>query len=557
MGVILLPGIENLDPESLCYSIYTQLYQNFFNAQDPGTITEGDATSVRLRNTAYGFAEAIAGGVAGEGSVPGVGVLAAYLKRSGGDMSGPLSADYGFVAGIDNHRLLETYRKPETDAQGQITGYGYSVRITSDLRVEGDNLYFGGQQFITYIGKLGTMFIRYPKMDFSSSSIRALGEMYFGASKNAGVYLSPHAMQFAGHDVYHTGNAGHADADWTMKDATVTGMLTVRGTMTLKNSLTALYGITLGNEGVARLYILGESVEVNADLSLLGAHGIYMLGGAVLSSANGNSVALNAPGGEVLLGPSATTALRLLSPLKDQLGTHVLLTPAGDAYFPGSLRIAHNLGADLLTTYNNNTIDTGVVVHRYLRMGSASGPGLTHVAGNILFTSAVTRTVDGREQKVWHEALIGHKTSESLMAPADNSWNDMFIRTDAHHFHFENPIYGENFIGIARSSTRLEKECLFLTDDHRLQSVQGGIKHYGQALFIDGVSSEFFSSGFSGSGWAVLYNATTGAATATFDDLVVRRRMRVYEMEVQRTRATDGALWISDSCSGDSVVQVD
>lgn len=114
-------------------------------------------------------------------------------------------------------------------------------------------------------------------------------------------------------------------------------------------------------------------------------------------------------------------------------------------------------------------------------------------------------------------------------------------------------MYAENFLGIARSATRLSEGCLFLTDAHRMQSIAGGVKHFGQALFVDGISSELFSSGLAGSGWAVLQNTTTGAVTATFDEIVVRRRMRVYELEVQRSRATDGALWISDSCSGDSV----
>ena len=48
----LLPGIGTLDKGSLCYSIYSQLYHNFFYAQDAGTIMEGDQTSVRLHNTA-------------------------------------------------------------------------------------------------------------------------------------------------------------------------------------------------------------------------------------------------------------------------------------------------------------------------------------------------------------------------------------------------------------------------------------------------------------------------------------------------------------------------
>lgn len=104
MSVQLHPDIETLDKESLCYSIYAQLYHNFFNAQQkkddehPYGIEEGDETSLRLKNTAYGFASAIAGAVTGEGGSGSGGLLLDYLKKSGGDMTGKLSANYGFEA---------------------------------------------------------------------------------------------------------------------------------------------------------------------------------------------------------------------------------------------------------------------------------------------------------------------------------------------------------------------------------------------------------------------------------------------------------------------------
>ena len=87
MSVQLHPDIETLDKESLCYSIYAQLYHNFFNAQQkkddehPYGIEEGDETSLRLKNTAYGFASAIAGAVAGEGGSGSGGLLLDYLKH--------------------------------------------------------------------------------------------------------------------------------------------------------------------------------------------------------------------------------------------------------------------------------------------------------------------------------------------------------------------------------------------------------------------------------------------------------------------------------------------
>ena len=105
MSVQLRPDIDNLDKGSLCYSIYAQLYHNFFTAQQkkdaehPYGVEEGDETSIRLKNTAYGFASAIAGAVAGEGDSGEGGLLLDYLKKSGGDMPGMLRADYGFEAG--------------------------------------------------------------------------------------------------------------------------------------------------------------------------------------------------------------------------------------------------------------------------------------------------------------------------------------------------------------------------------------------------------------------------------------------------------------------------
>lgn len=55
MNVQLHPDIDSLDKESLCYSIYSQLYHNFFNVQQkkdddhPYGVEEGDETSIRLK----------------------------------------------------------------------------------------------------------------------------------------------------------------------------------------------------------------------------------------------------------------------------------------------------------------------------------------------------------------------------------------------------------------------------------------------------------------------------------------------------------------------------
>lgn len=59
-----------------------------------------------------------------------------------------------------------------------------------------------------------------------------------------------------------------------------------------------------------------------------------------------------------------------------------------------------------------------------------------------------------------------------------------------------------------------------------------------------------------GSGWAILENALNGSFHATFDELTVRKKMRIYELEVQKQNVTNGSWWVTDSCSGDLVEEV-
>ena len=54
-------------------------------------------------------------------------------------MTGKLSANYGFEAGIGNTRILETYSQDITDPEGVVTAIEYGIRITGNLKVGGDS----------------------------------------------------------------------------------------------------------------------------------------------------------------------------------------------------------------------------------------------------------------------------------------------------------------------------------------------------------------------------------------------------------------------------------
>ena len=560
MSVQLHPDIEQLDQSDLCYLVYRQLYHTFFNAQErksaenPYGIEEGDETSIRLKNTAYGFASVIAGAVSAGGGGGGSdgGLLLDYLKKSGGDMSGILRAVYGFEAGVGNTRVLETYSSEQTEVEGVVTGVEYGVRIEGCLRLVGDGLYLGDRQVLRYDTETSAATLDASVLDVRAGKVRSSGEWLFG-DKKTGVFISPALLQVAGYDVYHRGNANLPTEDWTMHDGSVHGSLTVTGEVVLNGTLSALQGVWLGDDGKTLLSFSGEDVALSGYLSFADGFGVRIGGKDVLIRENGNLIRLGGIGGDLLLGSDSTPKIRLFSGLSDIDGDCLLVSPYGHACFPGSLTVRHDYGADLLSTYRLDAADEGIIIHKRLRMGSTDGFLIRGDKESLSMTSVVEYVENGMQTLIPHTTRIVHRASSSRHAPQNRKSESFVLTTDADFVTVGVPIEAAGHIGIDGCETRLTDGVLYFTGDLRLQAVAGGIKHYGDSLFAGTLSSEFFSSGFAGSGWAVSRNRTTGNITATFDEVVARRRLRAYEFEVRKISATNGSFWVSDSCSGDTV----
>jgi len=70
----------------------------------------------------------------------------------------------------------------------------------------------------------------------------------------------------------------------------------------------------------------------------------------------------------------------------------------------------------------------------------------------------------------------------------------------------------------------------------------------GGLQLVQLASNATFASGFAGSGYRVDYGVTEASkASAEFDNLTVRGRMRVYELLIQQVRATNGSVFVSSS----------
>lgn len=89
-----------------------------------------------------------------------------YLKKSGGDMTGALRANYGFEAGVANNRILEICSQDITDADGAVTAVEYGVKITGSLKIGGSSLHIGGQQLLGYDTDRNTATLNASRIDF-------------------------------------------------------------------------------------------------------------------------------------------------------------------------------------------------------------------------------------------------------------------------------------------------------------------------------------------------------------------------------------------------------
>lgn len=565
MSIVLNPEIDKLDKNSLCYSIYIQLYNNFFNAQDKKSednkfgIEEGDQTSVRLKNTAFNFASPISESIVGsendEGGNSG-GVLLNYVKRGGDNMSGQLTANYGFEAGINNARVIHISQNDVLDDNGQILSTDYELNVSGNIRVGGKNFYLGGKNVLSYDQKSNTAILSSSIVDFEDSIIKSTGEIIIGSDKTSGIYMTPSLLQVNGNDVYHSGNANLENIDWDMQNADVSGKLSVKGESILEGKLSSRYGVDLGTEGKTVLSISqNEIININGFISFDIGYGIKIEDIPVLIRSNENDIQLSSIGGDLLLGNENTKKIRILSNVSDINGNNILLTKYGEAFFPGSIRIKHDYGGDLMSSYRVDNNDEGLTIHKKLRFGTSTGAYLVGGDRNIGFVSFIDRINPSTLETTTniYKTTFQYQPSTSFYQVQDRYSDTLTFITESDFFSFNKPVEAKNFIGIEGSLTRLLDNTLFFTNKSYLHSTVDGIKHYGHAYFIESLSSENFSSGFAGSGWAIKRNETTGNIAITCDEVTIRKKIRAYELEVQKESVTNGALWISSSCSGDVV----
>ena len=605
--VILNPAIGNLDTSSTLYALYTRFYDGMtaansndtpdfvtnpiYEKNDDGTdkldadgakivdtaaMTEKmeEYSTILTKNSAYMMANAIVSTIApGQGSDGSIDA-SAFLARSGDTMQGTLGALYGFEAGYDNTKIFETTINANEDKLAIVSGnlqVSEDATIFGNLNLADSGIYFGGNQVIWY---------DQTKLNLSSQEIGLNGDVVVdGSIKLGNVTIDENGVSFGKYDFYHSGNSNKEDVDWTMQNANVYGALQVNGETKLDGMLSSNAGFAFSVADNKLLY--SESVEdglpymvLNSDLSIVNNHGIKFDDNYIIwvRSTDG-IVSFSAPGSVMNLGDKGTDSdgndivtkyIALQSDIKNYNGAYTMVASDGSGNFPNgfSMGAANALSATFQTYYTSSD-DYGVVSNKNMRFGATDGPSLSS-NGSALTAEMPYTYLSGEVQQ---NTAIGLSIQpEASSSPIYNPTSDLTkvalnFDADITNFTFSAPLEAEKFaIKSSKYKTQLAENVLFFSDGVFLEGMTGGMRLSGDSLF-DGnlysfnseTSSISFSSGFAGSGWAIMEDVTAGGVHATFDRITVRKKMRVYELEVQKISATNGSLWVSDSCSGDEV----
>lgn len=542
------------------------------------------ASDIQMKNAAYMLANSITTSLGNNTDSEGNFVGAGAVARSGDSMTGNLSALYGFSAGTGNHEIFKVSKEQNGDDVRYYAYFPEEVDIDKNLNLTGDlklsnssGIYFGTNKLV-YLDGSGNLNLGSDKvvitgsLELSDGATLSLGDYEF---LNDSIYLGDNKF-------YHSGNANLSTVDWDMNDAYVYGDLDVDGVAEFRSGVYAYNGFTLGitktitpeegdpYEEFCSFLVsdaTNERMQLNVDLNMTNGSSIQFNGQSIVAvrTTDNGIVSFSAPDMVMNLGDSyndtKTKYISLQTEIRDYTHLNQIISQYGDGKFMNSLQAGSSLGGDtVLQTYYLSADDQGVEFKHGVRLGvNSRSPRLYGGTDRELFMSLVYGYMNDDTQEF---ATFGNKwylaetTSPFRNLSLSNSAT-LHLDTDAEFIAFDKNVEAEGFcIQSELYKTRLSENTLFFNDNVFLEGINGGIRYSGNAQFDNNLSSETFSSGFAGSGWAIQTDEQFGGIGATFDTLTIRKKFKTYELEVQKLSVTNGSLWVSDSCSGDTVVEV-
>jgi len=221
--------------------------------------------------------------------------------------------------------------------------------------------------------------------------------------------------------------------------------------------------------------------------------------------------------------------------------------------------VALNVGAGTLITVGADSVGiTAGSTYQYIGTGSGTaaawqnlstlaGAGLTHSAGVLAVGAGNGITVNADD--------VALTTPGTLTAATSNSASGSHTHAVTTGAASTLTVSTSNATGSSASLARADHLHTITSSadvtgggTSLLASSSGNLKLYSGNIAQALASNATFASGFAGSGWRVDYGVTEAAkASAEFDNLTVRGRMRVYELLIQQIRATNGSVLVTSS----------
>lgn len=362
----LLTGMEQASHETLPDFTGSDYVDGYVVNEEKINLEIHEYENITRKNSAYLLANTIISSLSSEeGGGSGTG---GFVSINGDSMAGLLKALYGFTAGDNGIKILDVYQTSESNPQERKN----IVSINGELHLPTHGLYINGCNVISYDNDIIAL-----NGDVICSGYIRLGDLE----------ISKDGISYQGNEFYHSGNSNKEDVSWTMKDGTVAGNLSVKGTSTFQSGITALYGVDLGFDNTSVLVISAKRLaQLTGDLNIV-TGGIKFDDNYIIHVKNNNVISFSASNKILNWGDDNTKQINLQTSIYDDDGEYEMISKFGSAYFPESFKAGHNLGNILIETYKKSSEDSGVIFRRYIRLKSEDGPGF-YSDGDSVFVEA-------------------------------------------------------------------------------------------------------------------------------------------------------------------------
>lgn len=294
-----------------------------------------------------------------------------------------------------------------------------------------------------------------------------------------------------------------------------------------------------------------DSRRRNSSATIIGATG----SGVPVSLTAGDGLVLTGTTLDVVAGDGVSVAADSVAVDSTVVRTTRTVTAGSGLTGGGALSadLTLNVGAGTLVTVGADTVGiTAGSSYQFIGTGSGTaatwqnlsglaGNGLTHSAGVLAVGAGSGLTVNADDVALTTPGTLTASTSNTAAGNHTHAITTGAASTLS--------VSTSNAAGSSASLARADHLHTITSNSNPGAAASIlATSAAGLVQLVQVASNATFASGFAGSGYRVDYGVSEASkASAEFDNLTVRGRMRVYELLIQQIRATNGSVFVSSS----------